>query len=270
MWTGPHCAKAAILLCSVANRSILTTKETPFVSANVVLRVLGPIDVTGVTRTLSSQQLAVISYLACVGPARRETLIDAVWGGRPISAARFANLLSEVRSAIGRDHLPVSVTGHYRLVGLATDLDLLSAAADGAPRGLPGPEVGQEPPSEAELVALEAAFRLVRGPVFDVSGERSWWWLDGHPEVVAQAEAAVAQVANRLVALLWQRGDLDRARGVCGRALACSPLDRDLIMALEGLHRAQGRPAAAHRLVERWRVQVERLTGEDPMPLAKA
>ncbi len=231
---------------------------------------------TGVTSPLSSQQLAVITYLACVGPARRETLIDAVWGGRPISAARFANLLSQIRSAIGREHLPVSVTNHYRLVGLPTDLDLLSALADDPHRGHPGS--GGHPASdghlewssEAEMAALEAAIGLVRGPVFDVAGERSWWWLDGHPEVVAQAEAAVGQVASRLVALLWQRGDLDRARDVCGRALSWSPLDRDLIMALEGLHRAQGRPGAAHRLVERWRVQVERLTGEDPMPLARA
>jgi len=252
------------------NRPSLATKVTPSVSTSLVLRVLGPVGVTGVTQPLSAQQLAVITYLACVGPARRETLIEAVWGGRPISAARFANLLSQVRAAIGRRHLPVSSTNHYRLVDLPTDLDLLSALAVGAGRGHQGPDDGPVPSSEAELAALEAALGLVRGPVFDISVERSWWWLDGHPEVVAQAEAAVAQVANRLVALLWQRGDLDRARDVCGRALAWSPLDRDLIMALEGLHRAQGRPAAAHRLVERWRVQVERLTGEDPMSLARA
>ncbi len=252
------------------NQPSLTAKAIRSVSAPLVLRVLGPVGVTGVTHSLSSQQLALITYLACVGPARRETLVDAVWGGRPISAARFANLLSQVRAGIGREHLPVSATNHYRLVGLPTDLDLLSALAADAQRGLSGCSHHPERSSEAEIAALEAALGLVRGPVFDVAGERSWWWLDGHPEVVAQAEAAVGQVANRLVALLWRRGDLDRARDVCGRALSWSPLDRDLIMALEGLHRAQGRPGAAHRLIERWRVQVERLTGEDPMPMARA
>ncbi len=265
-------------------------------SDNLVLRVLGPVDVTGVTQALSSQQLAMLAYLACVGPARRETLIDAVWGGQPISAARFANLLSQIRSVIGREHLPATATGRYRLIGVPTDLDLLSAAVQrsGSARGAvstgraePRVEVGVEVSAETraevstaeartevaaedELAGLEAAFGLVRGPVFDVSGERSWWWLDGHPEVVAHAEAAVGQVAIRLVTVLRDRGELDRARHVCDRALACSPLDRDLILALEGLHRAQGRPAAAHRLVERWRLQVERLTGEDPMALAKA
>lgn len=227
-------------------------------SASLVLRVLGPIEVTGGDRPLSSQQLALVTYLACVGPARRETLIEALWGGRPISEARFANLISQVRAVIGRRRLPMSAANHYRLVDLPTDLDLLSTLADRASSG------GGGPSPDAELAGLEAALGLVRGPVFAVSSERSWWWLDGHPEVVVQAEATVCQVANRLATLLWDQGELDRAREVCGRALAWSPLDRDLILALEGLHRAQGRPAAAHRLVERWRVQVERLTGADP------
>ncbi|MEL6981155.1 MAG: tetratricopeptide repeat protein [Actinomycetota bacterium] len=207
-------------------------------------------------RPLTPQQLSLVTYLACVGPARRETLIEALWGGQPISDARFANLVSDVRRAIGRHHLPAVEANHYRLVDVTTDLDLLRAAAPGhlAPEG--------------ELESMMSAMTLVRGPVFAAPTDRSWWWLDGHPEVVAQAEATVGQLTHRLVTALWRQGQLDQARAVCQRALACCPLDRELVLAMEGLHRAQGRPLAASRLITSWRIQVERLTGEDPLSAA--
>lgn len=245
----------------------------------LVLRVLGPVRVTGATGPLTTQQLSVVTYLACVGPARRETLVEAVWGGQPISDARFANVISDVRRVIGRHHLPAMVANHYRLVDVTTDLDLLGAVGrdHGVGRddrtvddtcGVPGGGTGETDRTAAgllaELEALEATMGLVRGPVFGVPAHRSWWWLDGHPEVVAQAEAAVGQVAHRLVLILWHHGRLDRAREVCEHALSCCPLDRELVLALEGLHRAQGRPAAANRLITSWRAQVRRLTGEDP------
>lgn len=233
---------------------------------------------TGLEQALTQQQLSLVTFLACVGPARRASLIEALWGGQPISDARFANLISELRRAIGRDRLPVMAAGHYRLVGVATDLDLLQARCQGGPSdgdrigdAWAAPDASELPEvqprsTEAELAALESAMGLVAGPVFGTPPDRSWWWLDGRPEVVASAEAAVAQIATRLVTILWEQGRLDRAREVCQHALSCCPLDRELVLALERLHRAQGRPAAANRLIASWRVQVHRLTGEDPRP----
>lgn len=229
------------------------------VTSPLVLRVLGPVRLTGSELPLTSQQLAVVAYLACVGPARRESLIEAIWDGQRISDGRVANLVSDVRRVLGRRHFPEMVDHRYRVVDLATDLDLLDSVAGR------GPNRNACSLGRSELAALEAAVGLVSGPVFATPPDRSWRWLDAHPEVVANAEASVGQVAHRLVTALAARGDLDRAREVCQRALGWCPLDRDLVLALEGLHRAQGRPAAAHRLVTRWRVQVERLTGEDPM-----
>ncbi len=229
-------------------------------SSTLVLRILGPVQVTGAASRLSSQQLALMTYLACVGPASRETLIDALWGGRPVSARRFANVLADLRGVIGRRHLPPISAGHYRLVDLPTDLDLLVALAEGAGRSADGANRG------AELAALESAVGLVRGPAFSTPAGRSWWWLDAHPEVVARAEAMVGQVAHRLVVLLRDGGELDRARVVCDRALSWCPLDRELVLALEGLHRAQGRPAVARRLLDAWQLHNDRLMGDDRRP----
>jgi hypothetical protein len=219
------------------------------------LRLLGPIDVVGLERPLTSQQLSLVTYLACVGPAGREALVDALWDGAVVSDDRFANLVSAVRVQVGRNRLPPAEAGRYRLVGLPTDLDLLVAAlADGEGGGRGGA-------GDDGLARLDAAIGRLGGPVCDRPGPRYWSWLDRHPEVSAGAEAMVARAAGRLVGVLRHRGDLERAQEVCERALACVPLDRDLTLALGSLHRAQGRPGTAHRLLARWHHELQRLDG---------
>ncbi len=214
-----------------------------------MVRVLGPVEVTGLGAPLTSQQRALIAHLAGVGPAGRDALVEALWDGRPVSAGRFANLISATRQRLGAHHLPPASGGRYRLVDVVTDVDVLAEVAD------------RPHPGEA---ALEAALGLVRGPVWSVPDDRWWRWLDSHPEVSARAEAVVGRLACRLVAELAAARRDDRAREVCERALAHCPLDRDLTLALEAVHRRQGRPVAAHRLVERWRRRVGELTGEVP------
>lgn len=212
--------------------------------AGLRLRLLGPIELVGLGRPLGSQELSFVTYLACVGPARREVLIEALWDGQTVSVGRFANLVSGVRRRIGSQHLPPARGGRYGLTGVDVDIDLLG-----------GPELEGLESAHAVATALAG----MQGPVMTPPTDRWWSWLDHHPEVVARAEAVVARAAHRLVGALWEAGELARAQIVCERALAASPLDRDLVLALEGLHRAQGRTGAAHRLVERWRLRVKHL-----------
>ena len=234
------------------------TPSAPGPTGPPVLRLLGPIDLTGSIRPLTPQQLSMVAYLACVGPARPEALADALWDGAPVSERRLVNLVSAVRAALGRHHLPEARAGRYRLVGVVSDLDLLIQLT--APQR---PDHPDRP--DHDVAALEAGLALVRGPALGRPRRRYWCWLDDHPEVAARAEAAVGERALRLVAVLRQRGQLERARTVCERMLGHQPLDRDLTLALESLHRQEGRPAAAHRLVNGWRERVTGLTGQDPL-----
>lgn len=222
----------------------------------VLVRLLGPVEVVGLDRSLTSQQLSLVVYLATVGPADRQQLADAIWGGRLVSAGRVANLISELRRALGSDRLPAASGGRYRLVDVTTDVDLL---ADLARR--------QARPGDDEAIdSLERGLGLVRGPVLGVSTRRYWGWLDLHPELAGQAEVAVSTVARRLVSALRAAGQHHRAGLACERALACLPLDRELVLMLEGVYQDQGRPASAQRLIEGWRSGVARIGGEDPRP----
>ena len=239
----------------MTNRS--TPPSRPGRSSPPVLRLLGPIGVTGSARALSSQQLSLIAFLDGFGPAPPDVLAEALWDGAPISERRLINLVSSVRSALGPDHLPDRGETGYRLIGLPSDLDLLDRIGSTTGAGEPG--------SDHELAALEAALALVRGPVMRRPGPRHWRWLDDHPEVVARAEAVVGARTARLVELYRRCGQLDRARIACERILRVQPLDGQLIGALEAIHRDQGRPAAAHRLVIGWRRRVADLTGQDPL-----
>jgi DNA-binding SARP family transcriptional activator len=232
-----------------------------------VVLVLGPIEIVGAPRPLTSQQRSLVAYLACVGPGGRERIIDALWDGRPVSGRRFANLLSEVRAALGREHLPDAVGGRYRLVGIETDLDRFERLV--APSGRMHRERAPAPRGEvevetAEVQALEAALALVRGTALGAPGGRHWAWLDQHPELTARTEAAVAEVACRLAALHRAGGDLERARRACERGLACSPLDRSLVTTLETVYLDQGRPGVARRLARSWEARTARIDGVPP------
>jgi len=230
-----------------------------------VVRVLGPIEIVGASGPLTSQQRSLVAYLACVGPSGRERIVDALWDGRPVSGRRFANLLSEVRAALGREHVPDAVGGRYRLVGIDTDLDHFERLV--APSGRMRRERAPAPTTEveaAEVQALEAALALVRGTALCPPGGRHWAWLDQYPELTARTEAAVAEVACRLAALHRAGGDLERARRACERGLACSPLDRSLVTALEAVYLDQGRPGVARRLVRSWQARMARLDGVPP------
>lgn len=226
-----------------------------------LLRLLGPVEVEGTAAALTSQQTSLLAYLACVGPADRERVVDALWDGRPVSTRRFQNLLSEVRRALGPGHLPEATGGRYHLIGIDTDLDRFQQLAGSRRAGQDGATAG-EVSSPTEASSLTEALSLVRGPALSGVGGRHWSWLDRHPELTARAEVAVADAAWRLSSLLRCQGDLDGAGRACERGLACSPLDRPLMVALESIYREQGRPGVASRLVSAWEARLRRLDGE--------
>lgn len=147
-----------------------STAATPV--PDVVVRVLGDIHVDG-GAPLTPKQTAVVAYIALHRPVTAERLEDAIW---PTVTARtrrkrLANMLSECRAALGRDHLPPSTRSRYTLgPGVVTDVELFDQLIDQA--------ASEEPAPAADT--LHTALDLVTGAVFGYrrADRGSYTWVD--------------------------------------------------------------------------------------------
>ena len=217
--------------------------------AELEIRVLGGIEVVGLDEDPTSQQLSLLTFLACHPGATRDAIVDALWDGQTISESRFPNLLAETRGRVGRDHLPDANESRYRLNGIGTDLDRFEQLVKQA--------TGAEEQPAASL--LRSALDLVRGVPFTPPARRFWSWVGDHGHVAARVESAIADAAARLARFEQHAGRLDEARWACERGLAASPADRALVTILTEVYVSLGKPALAARLVETWEERIERL-----------
>jgi DNA-binding SARP family transcriptional activator len=222
------------------------------------LKLLGPVELVGADGRLTSQQLSLVAFLACAGPADASSLIEAVWGGKAVSERRLANVLAEIRASIGRVHLPEPQAGRYRLHGITTDLDELSDALSAVEAG----------PDRDAIDKAEAVLAAVGGLPLTTPRSRYWAWVDQRVELVAKAEIAVSAAAMVVAGHLLDLGQLDRSEQVCIAGLRACPLDEDLVDLLAEVYRAGGKPGTARRLLHRWEASVVRLDDFDTAPKA--
>ncbi len=213
------------------------------------ISVLGGIEIVGLGEELTSQQLSLLTFLACHPASAREAIIDALWDGQVISKSRFPNLLAETRRRVGRHRLPEATEGRYHLAGIRTDLERFEACLTRA--------AGVDPSEAAEQ--LRSALGLVRGVPFTPPGARFWSWVNDHGHVAARVESSIADAAVRLARVEQRAGRLDDARWACERGLAASPADQTLVTTLAEVYRALGKPALATRLLESWEERVAQL-----------
>ncbi len=235
-----------------------------------VLRLLGKIELTGVDWQLTSQQLSLIAFLGCCGPAGRIAITEGLWDGRAISQSRFPNLLAEIRAKIGRRHLPEAVGGRYRLAGIDTDLQYFEAAVAAAAAA---PDERHFLPVAARTFGpttaerrLQQAMDLVQGVPLTTLGRRYWSWVGDRGDIAVGIECLVAETALRLARRYRDRGDLAGAVNACRQGLLACPLDENLVTELAGLHIEFGRFGAARRLVDGWESKVRRLGCGGPPP----
>lgn len=221
---------------------------------SMLVRVLGEVTIDGVDEELTSQQLSILSYLACHGPVSRAMLIDALWDGQVISQSRLPNLLTELRARVGRQHLPEAREGRYDVAGIGTDLATFERGVR-LSHGLAAVEA---------VEVLRPALALVRGVPFTPPSRRFWSWVSDESHLAAHVEAVVADTALRLAALERELGDIERAQWACQQGLLASPTDESLVVALTELYVAQGKPGLARRLVEGWEARISRLECGDP------
>lgn len=222
------------------------------------LRIMGEVDVRGIERTLSDQQVALVAFLYSCGPVSRNSLVQAVWDGQRISGQRVANLVAEVRSKIGRRHLPDPDGGLYQLLGVETDLDRFEhavSAVTAEPLQLHGP---------LGLDRLADAYRLIRGVPMTTGNGKHWAWLDERQGLITRAESTIVEGCHRLADLACQMGEKTIAAAILEAGLLACPFDEELTTSLVDLYVKQRRPGTANRLVAAWERKIRRLGCGEP------
>jgi len=222
-------------------------------SDDVTISVLGHVEAEGLP-DLTSQQLSLLTYLACNGPTTRELLIEGLWDGQVISQSRFPNMLAETRARIGRNHLPEARDGRYEVRGITTDLAAFEH----------GVRVAQGQDDAQAALTLRSILELVRGMPLTPPGGRFWSWVGDQSHFGARVEAMVADTAATLARIERDRGSPEGAIWACERGLKASPTDQTLVTTLTDVYMAQGKPGLAHRLVDGWEDKVSRMDCGEP------
>jgi len=231
--------------------------------------ILGPLQVVSdgaEARALPAAQRAVLGLLAlaCGSPVRRESFVDAVWGGKPPPSASglIQTYVSRLRSMLGallesdRVVIPAIAGAGYRLLLAEEQLDVLvfRRAAHDARRALAAGDAGEA------CHAFARAIGLWRGePLADVDALRE------HPAVTAQAQERVQVVleyADAALAAGWPDRVLPHLQTLATR----NPLDEAsharLLMVLAGT----GRQAEALTVFEELRRRLDEELGVLPGP----
>jgi DNA-binding SARP family transcriptional activator/nucleoid-associated protein YgaU len=210
---------------------------------DVLVKVLGEIEVVGGRQPLSPKQAAVVTFIALHNPTTAERVEDAVWSAPTASRRkRLANTISDARPALGADHLPAAHDGRYR-VGprVRTDLELFERRLAYART--------QDPHSAIET--LRGALELVSGPVFTYrnADRSSYAWVDTE-NWISTTELKVTDTAEDLAERYLEQGDTDGAIWAARRGLAASPTHTRLTHLLMRAHFAAGDANAAERVYE--------------------
>lgn len=230
--------------------------DPPF---EILVRVLGNIEVVGGRQPLGPKQTAVVSYVALHSPVTAERIEDGVWSA-PTSSRRkrLANTISEARQALGAGHLPPSSDGKYRVgSGVTTDLDLFERRIAYAK--------GQT--DAAAIETLRGALDLVSGPVFTYrnTDRASYVWVDLE-NWISSCELSVTEAAEDLAARYVEAGDLKGAIWAARKGLSASPTHARLTAALMQAHIDMGDDRAAAQVYQSHVSALERMDIDEVAP----
>ena len=235
-----------------------TPDTTPYVDPpyDILIRCLGDIGVVGGHRALTAKQTAVVTYVALHSPVAAERVEDAVWSAPTASRRkRLANTISECRSALGPEHLPVASDGRYRTgERITTDLELFE-------RRLTHANSQQDP---ARIDLMRQALDLVTGPVFTYrnADRASFVWIDTE-NWISEWGLTVTRTAHDLANLCLEAGDLDGAVWAARCGLQASPTDARLTRSLMAAYAAGGNVNAAAQVYESHVTALEQLDLDD-------
>ena len=240
LWAEPD-GQLVLLADMDPARRMLDLSDAIVQRPDILVRLLGEIDVIGGRRPLQPKQTAVMAYIALHSPVTTERIEDAVWPTATSSRRkRLANTISECRSRLGASYLPIAGDGRYTLgPGVGTDLHEFERLEHLA-----------EQASDSDAIALlRQAMDLVRGPVFTYrSGDRaSFVWIDLENWLTTW-ELKVTNVALRLSDLALDAGDVETARWSAEQGLLSIPTHTALTEALMRAYWRNGDREAAEKV----------------------
>ena len=214
-------AHPSITLTAAIGRAAVTAGDVDIDETTPMIRVLGPVTVTGAhgqdpgDRILKLTEIA--AFLALHPAARGDSLTEAVWPIKRVSAGYRQQLMSSLRSwfATAADGEPY--VGLYALhAGVRCDwIEFAMLAKRGFAAGIDG------------LADLEAALRLVRGRPFAGVRPRTYAWS----EVLVQNDItpAVCDVADAVAGIRLAAGDPAGARAAAAIGLMADPVSEQLL-----------------------------------------
>ncbi|MFV1991290.1 MAG: BTAD domain-containing putative transcriptional regulator, partial [Acidimicrobiales bacterium] len=224
-------------------------------SASIHLQLLGEVGIQGVRSPLAPQQLAVVAFLHLHPGATTEVLQQAVWGGRPPSAQRFKNVISEIRSVLGHSAFPVAKAGRYALTDeVSSDLARFEALT-----------------MPACSAAPEDALRLVRGVPLTTTGasRRHFGWVDLE-NLGSYWELQILRVALQAVEQSMNKGAFDHAIAAARQGLVGCPLNEELTRCLISAHIGAGQHRIAANVARELVSALEELGVDELDPATEA
>jgi DNA-binding SARP family transcriptional activator len=215
------------------------------VRPDVEVRVLGPVEVAGISKIERSKSIELIVFLAMHPQGvDADRLWEALWPGRPLREGTLYTTASVARSSLGRApdgsyHLPNAHDGVYRL-NPSVRLDWASFRALVARADQPGGGPGD----------FRRALEQVRGRPFESVPSKSYAWAMAG--TAATMEAEIVDAADRLaqLALDGRPADPGLATWAARRGLLASPYDERLYRDLMRAAHAQGNPAGVEAAME--------------------
>lgn len=229
-----------------------------------VVRVLGPVELAGVTGTPlpashQRQALELVSFLAFNPGARGADISKALWPSREPNLATRRSAVSRARrwlgvDAYGYEYLPRywssddgsqvdQESAGYRLRGVTTDWDQFCE--------LVGPDV-----TTAPLEDLRSALTLVRGRPFEDAPARKYVWAE---TLLQEITAGVVDVAHEVARRALSHGDIALAREASKVGRTVDPVDERSWRNGIKAEWADRKPDAVVRLVDRLRDHLEQL-----------
>lgn len=212
--------------------------DPPF---EIEVRVLGPVEIHGVDPIERRRAEELVAYLALHPKGASDDRIKTVlWRDRAPTTPTFNTTVSFARTALGQSsdgefHLPhYSAAERLYRIGPAVTTDLARLEA----------RIKHSRSCSAELAieTLRSALELVRGMPFEGTRDYEWAYSE---HIVAHAEAAISDAANRLAELYLTAGDHAGATWAARQGLKVCPADEGLYQALMKACHLAGDPAGA-------------------------
>lgn len=221
----------------------------------ILIRVLGPLQVDNGPPELdeADPEVAVLAFLATVGPSSLDQIVEAVWPGGGRAEAERA--LDRLRTSLGQRLLDAG-EGRYRVRSVTTDLGA-------ARRWLT--QAGALS-SERARTLQQLALSEVRGRPFAGAPERYWQWVADHRLAIeTQATTMLVDACFQLCDGAYEANDVHLAHWACDVGSLVDPLNETLVTRRVQLLQLQGDGHLANDVVAEWEHRFEDAAGR-PAP----